>query len=177
MSAAFEKSDDESATMLRVDQAGEYGAMRIYAGQLAVMGNRAPRAAEIAAMAAQEASHRARFDALLHKRGVRPTALQPLWTVAGFALGAATALAGPETAMACTAAIEEEIDRHYTAQLDRLGDTDPELSGLIAEFRDDEREHRAAALAAGAERAPGFPLVSAAIRLGCRVAIRLSERV
>ena len=163
--------------MLRVDQAGEYGATRIYAGQLAVMGNRTPRAAEIAAMAAQEAAHRARFDALLSRRGVRPTALQPFWSVAGFALGAVTALVGPETAMACTAAVEEEIDRHYTRQLEELGDSDPELSDMIDEFRTDERAHRDAALAAGAERAPAYPLVSAAIRLGCRVAIRLSERI
>lgn len=163
--------------MLRVDQAGEYGATRIYAGQLAVMGNRAPHAPDIAAMAAQEAEHRARFDALMAARGVRPTALQPVWRVAGFALGAATALIGPEAAMACTAAVEEEIDRHYTRQLDDLGDSDPELSAMIDEFRADEREHRATALAAGAERAPAFPLLSGAIRLGCRVAIRLSERI
>lgn len=167
----------DTEAMLRVDQAGEYGATRIYAGQLAVMGNRAPRAAEIAAMATQEAAHRERFDVLLARRGVRPTALQPLWSIAGFALGAATALVGPETAMACTAAVEEEIDRHYTRQLETLGDSDPELSGLIEEFRADERAHREAALAAGAERAPAFPLVSAAIRLGCRIAIGLSERV
>lgn len=166
----------DTAAMLRVDQAGEYGATRIYAGQMAVMGTRAPHAAEIAAMAAQEVAHRARFDALLSARGVRPTALQPLWSVAGFALGAATALVGPETAMACTAAVEEEIDRHYTRQLEALGDSDPELSGLIEEFRADERAHRDAALAAGAEKAPAYPLVSAAIRLGCRIAIGLSER-
>jgi ubiquinone biosynthesis monooxygenase Coq7 len=167
----------DTQAMLRVDQAGEYGATRIYAGQLAVMGNRAPRSAEIAAMAAQEAAHRGRFDALLARRGVRPTALQPLWSMAGFALGAATALVGPETAMACTAAIEEEIDRHYTRQLEALGDSDPELSGLIDEFRADERKHREAALAAGAEKAPAYPLVSSAIRLGCRIAIGLSERL
>ncbi|MDP3674478.1 MAG: demethoxyubiquinone hydroxylase family protein [Novosphingobium sp.] len=166
-----------SARMLRVDQAGEYGATRIYAGQLAVMGDRAPHAAEVAAMATQEAAHRERFDALIAKRGVRPTALQPLWSVAGYALGAATALIGPEAAMACTAAVEEEIERHYSAQLDELGDDDPELSAMIAEFRDDEREHHATALAAGAERAPAYPLLSGAIRLGCRMAIRLSERV
>ena len=166
-----------TARMLRVDQAGEYGATRIYAGQLAVMGDRAPHAAEIAAMATQEAEHRARFDALIAERGVRPTALQPLWNAAGFALGAATALIGPEAAMACTAAIETEIERHYSAQLDELGDDDPELSATIAEFRDDEREHHATALAAGAERAPAYPLLSGAIRLGCRVAIRLSERI
>jgi len=170
-------SDATTARMLRVDQAGEYGATRIYAGQLAVMGDRAPHAAEIAAMAEQEAGHRARFDALIAARGVRPTALQPLWSVAGYALGAATALIGPEAAMACTAAVEEEIDRHYTRQLDALGDDEPELAALIAEFREDERAHKAAALAAGAERAPAYPLLSGAIRLGCRAAIRLSERL
>ena len=163
--------------MLRVDQAGEYGATRIYAGQLAVMGDRAPHAAEVAAMAAQEAVHRAKFDALMAKRGVRPTALQPLWSAAGFALGAGCALIGPEAAMACTAAIEEEIDRHYSEQLDQLDGSDPELEGLITEFRADEREHRATALAAGAERAPGYVLLSGAIRLGCRAAIELSKRI
>ena len=165
------------ARMLRVDQAGEYGATRIYAGQLAVMGDRAPHAAEIAAMATQEAQHRARFDALIAERGVRPTVLQPLWNLGGFALGAATALIGPEAAMACTVAVETEIERHYSEQLEQLGDDDPELSATIAEFRDDEREHHATALAAGAERAPAYPLLSGAIRLGCRVAIRLSERI
>ena len=167
-----------SARMLRVDQAGEYGATRIYAGQLAVMGDRAPHSPEVIAMAGQEADHRRRFDALIAERGVRPTALQPVWSVAGFALGAATALIGPEAAMACTAAIEEEIDRHYSQQLDELADgDDPELAGMIAKFRDDEREHRDIALAAGAERAPAYPLLSGAIRLGCRLAIRLSERI
>lgn len=166
-----------SARMLRVDQAGEYGAVRIYAGQMAVMGNRAPHSQEVAAMAAQEADHRARFDALIARRGVRPTLLQPVWHVAGFALGAATALIGPEAAMACTAAIEEEIDRHYTAQLEELGGDDPELGVMIEEFRDDEREHRDTALANGAERAPAYGLLSAAIRLGCRFAIKVSERI
>lgn len=167
----------DTARMLRVDQAGEYGATRIYAGQLAVMGDRAPHAGEIAHMAEQEAVHRAKFDALLARRGVRPTALQPVWNVAGFALGAATALIGPKAAMACTAAIETEIDRHYTEQLEELGDADPELADMIREFRDDERAHHDAAIAAGAEQAPAYPLLSGAIRLGCRLAIRLSERI
>jgi len=171
-------SKDRSA-MIRVDQAGEYGATRIYAGQLAVMGDRGPHSPDIRAMAEQEAAHLAKFDALVARRGTRPTALQPLWSVAGYALGAATALIGPEAAMACTAAIEEEIDRHYTRQLAQLEDDgdDPELSGMIAAFRDDEREHRDTALALGAQRAPAFPLLSGAIRLGCRAAIRLSEKI
>jgi ubiquinone biosynthesis monooxygenase Coq7 len=167
----------DTARMIRVDQAGEYGAKRIYAGQLAVMGDRAPLAGEIARMADQEDGHLRGFDALVAARGVRPTALQPIWSVAGFALGAATALIGPKAAMACTVAIETEIDRHYSQQLDELGDSDPELSGMIAEFRADEREHRDTALAAGAEQAPAYPLLSGAIRLGCRLAIRLSERI
>ena len=168
---------DERAAMLRVDQAGEYGATRIYAGQIAVMGARHPIARMIARMAAQEERHRTRLDALMTERRVRPTALAPLWNVAGFALGAATALIGPEAAMACTAAIETEIDLHYGAQVDRLGDDDSALSAIIREFRAEEVEHRDAALAAGAERAPAYPLLSAAIRLGCRMAIGLSERI
>lgn len=172
-------SRPDIARMIRVDQAGEFGATRIYAGQLAVLGDRGPHSAEIAGMAEQEAGHRAKLDALMTRRGVRPTALQPIWNVAGFALGAATALIGPEAAMACTAAVEEEIDRHYSRQLEELedSDADPELAGMIAEFRDDEREHRDAALAAGAERAPAYPLLSGLIRLGCRAAIGLSERI
>ena len=167
----------DTASMLRVDQAGEYGATRIYAGQLAVLGDRVPASRAIAGMAAQEEGHRARFDALIAERGVRPTLLQPVWNVAGFALGAVTAAIGPEAAMACTAAIETEIDRHYGAQLDALGDRDPELSGMIAEFRADEVAHRDHALAAGAEKAPAYPVMFHAIRLGCRAAIALSKRI
>jgi ubiquinone biosynthesis monooxygenase Coq7 len=143
------------------------------------MGDRGPHSPDIRAMAEQEAGHLARFDALVARRGTRPTALQPFWSVAGYALGAATALIGPEAAMACTAAVEEEIDRHYTRQLadlDASGD-DPELARMIGEFRDDEREHRDLAIAAGAERAPAYALLSTAIRLGCRAAIRLSEKI
>ena len=169
----------DRSQMIRVDQAGEYGATRIYAGQIAVMGDRGPQSPEIRAMAEQDAAHLAKFDALMARRGTRPTALQPLWSAAGYALGAATALLGPEAAMACTAAVEQEIDRHYTRQLEELehdGD-DPELAAMISEFRDDERAHRDAAIAAGAERAPAYPLLSGAIRLGCRAAIRLAQRI
>jgi len=170
---------DELHRMIRVDQAGEFGATRIYEGQLAVMGDRGPHSAEIRHMAEQEAVHRARFDEELAKRGVRPTALHPFWSAAGYALGAGTALLGPEAAMACTAAVETEIDKHYSDQLDRLAETDsePELAEMIEEFRQEELEHREAALANGAESAPAYPLLSGAIRLGCRIAIKVSERV
>lgn len=170
-------SPKDRARMLRVDQAGEYGATRIYAGQLAILGDRHPAGRTIAAMAGQEERHRLRFDAMLGERRVRPTLLAPLWNVAGFALGVGTALIGPEAAMACTAAIETEIDDHYGKQLVQLGASDPELTEVIAEFRAEEVEHRETAIAAGAERAPAYPLLSAAIRFGCRMAIGLSQRI
>jgi ubiquinone biosynthesis monooxygenase Coq7 len=162
--------------MLRVDQAGEYGATRIYAGQLAVLRPNSPSAKLISRMASQEREHLDRFDRLIAERRVRPTALQPLWDVAGFALGAGTALMGERAAMACTDAIETEIDRHYSRQLDELGDDDPELSADIARFRADELEHRDTARAAGAEQAFAYPLLTGAIRAACRVAIALSKR-
>lgn len=170
---------DELHRMIRVDQAGEFGATRIYEGQLAVMGDRAPHSAEIRHMAEQEKGHRERFDAVLAERGVRPTALHPFWSAAGYALGAGTALLGPEAAMACTAAVETEIDKHYSDQLDRLAETgtEPELAQMIEEFREEEREHLDAALANGAENAPAYPILSGAIRMGCRIAIKVSERL
>lgn len=163
--------------MIRVDHAGEYGATRIYAGQLAVMGGRASVSAEIARMAAQEERHLAAFERLIAERQVRPTLLMPFWHRAGYALGAVSALIGPKAAMAVTAAVETEIDRHYQAQRDALGADEPELEALIAEFQAEEVEHRDNALAHGAEEAPGYPLLSALVRAGCRAAIRLSERV
>jgi ubiquinone biosynthesis monooxygenase Coq7 len=168
---------EATAAMIRVDQAGEFGATRIYAGQLAVMGDRSRMARSIAGMARQEERHRAFFDRLIAERGVRPTVLQPFWDVAGFALGAVTAAIGPEAAMACTAAVETEIDKHYADQLAQLGDDDPELSAAITEFQAEELEHRDTALASGAESAPAYPLLSGAIRLGCRAAIALAKRI
>jgi ubiquinone biosynthesis monooxygenase Coq7 len=163
--------------MLRVDQAGEYGATRIYAGQLAVLRPSSPAAKLVARMAGQEQRHLARFDSLIAERRVRPTVLQPLWRVAGFALGAATALMSERAAMACTDAVETEIDRHYAAQLDELGEEDPELAADIAEFQAEELEHRDTARAAGSEQAVGYPLLTMAIRAGCRAAIALSRRL
>ena len=167
----------DRAAMLRVDQAGEFGASRIYAGQLAVMGERHRFARLIRGMAAQEERHREVFDRLATERGVRPTLLTPLWNVAGYALGAATALMGPRAAMACTAAIETEIDRHYTAQLEEIGSSDPELSGYIAEFQAEELEHRDTALATAPDRAARAPVPAAPHPAGSGAAIALSKRI
>ena len=176
---SWKPGDRREATeaMIRVDQAGEFGAIRIYAGQLAVLGDRHPAARAIHHMAAQEERHRAFFDRMIAERGVRPTLLQPIWKVAGFALGAVTAALGPDAAMACTAAVETEIDKHYAQQLVELGDSDPELSDAIVEFQAEELEHRDHALAAGAENAFGYPVLSGLIRLGCKVAIATAKRI
>ena len=163
--------------MIRVNQAGEFGAKRIYAGQLAVMGDRTPAARSIAHMAEQEERHLSAFDKMMVERGVRPTALHPIWNVAGFALGAVSAAIGPEAAMACTVAVETEVDRHYSEQLAEIGDSDPELSAMIADFQADELEHKATALEQGAERAPAYPLMSALVRMGCRTAIAVSKHI
>lgn len=170
-------AERDIASMVRVDQAGEYGATRIYAGQLAVMGDRSPAARAIAGMAAQEARHRAFFDRMIADRGVRPTLLQPFWGAAGYALGAASALIGPRAAMAVTAAVETEIDLHYQQQLDELGDSDPELSAAVEQFRAEELEHKAEAIEHGAEHAPAYPVMHNVIRLGCRAAIALAKRI
>lgn len=166
------------ASMIRVNHAGEYGAAQIYKGQLAVMGDDAPHSSAIHHMAEQEQRHLDAFDQMIVDRAVRPTIMQPFWKVAGYALGAGTAAMGPRAAMACTAAVETEIDRHYQEQLEQLeSENEPALVSMIADFREEELEHKETALAAGAEDAPGYPILSAAIRLGCRAAIGLSKRI
>ena len=181
---------DLRARALRVDHAGELAAVRILEGQLAVLGD-SPAGAPIREMAAQERLHLETFERLIARDGVRPTVLAPLWRAAGFALGAAGALAGPRAAMACTAAIEETIEAHYARQIAALeadsdadredggdGETGGEetLSAVLRAFRDDEIAHRDTARAHGADAAPGRTLPGALVRGGCRVAIRLSER-
>ena len=162
--------------MIRVDQAGEYGARRIYEGQLAVLGA-SSSAPTLRHMHKQELRHLKTFEALMVERRVRPTLLQPLWHLAGFALGAGTALMGEKAAMACTVAVEEVIDEHYAKQADQLGDDESDLRETIEAFRAEELEHRDTALEHGAEQTPGYEALSAAVKAGSRLAIWLSERV
>jgi ubiquinone biosynthesis monooxygenase Coq7 len=167
---------DQVKRMVRVDHAGEHGAARIYEGQLAILGKR-PVGETIRHMAAQEREHRAVFDRMLVERRVRPTLLGPFWDMAGYALGAATALMGERAAMACTVAVEEVIDEHYQSQADALGDAEPELKAVIEKFQAEEREHRDTGLAHGATAAPGYEVLSAAIKAGSRLAIWMATRL
>lgn len=161
---------------IRVDHAGEYGAVRIYEGQLAVLG-RGDKEPILRHMLEQEQRHAATFGKLVAERRVRPTALLPLWHAAGFALGAVTAAMGERATMACTVAVEEAIDEHYAAQHDVLGEDEAALKGTIEAFRQEELEHRDIGLAHEAELAPAYKLLSAVIKAGCKAAIRVSERV
>ena len=174
-------SEERLKQMIRVDHAGEHGAVRIYDGQLAVF-DKIPgmeKTAELVRhMAAQEEDHLTHFDNLIVARDIRPTVSSPLWDMAGFTLGAVTALMGEKAAMACTAAVETEIDAHYAAQYDELENgTDDDLRATIEKFRADEAAHKETALEQGAEDAPAYEMMSKLIRFGCRVAIRASEKI
>lgn len=168
--------EEAVARIVRVNQAGEYGAKRIYEGQLAVLGG-TDAGPILREMLDQELVHLKRFDQELTDRKIRPSALQPFWHIAGFALGAGTALLGRDAAMACTVAVEEVIDEHYAEQTEKLGDDEPELKTTIEQFRLDEQHHRDVGLEEGAENAPAYPVLTGAIKAGSRLAIWLSTRV
>jgi 3-demethoxyubiquinol 3-hydroxylase len=168
------------AEMLRVDHAGEYGAVQIYRGQRAVFDRiegKAHAARVIADMEAGEQEHLKTFDRMIAERGVRPTAMAPLWRVMGFGLGAATALMGERAAHACTEAVEEVIEEHYGRQSQALAGVDAELKHVVDRFRADEIAHKDTAVEQGARDAFGYSVLSAVIKVGCRAAIRISEKI
>ena len=168
------------AEILRVDHAGELGAVHIYRGQRAVLGAAKGHeriAGQLAEMEGHEAVHLARFDQLLNEHQVRPTLMTPLWRLAGFALGAGTALLGDKAAHACTAAVETVIEEHYAQQIAELSDRDPSLAAELTQFRNEELAHRDQAFEEGARDTPGYPILAAVIRAGCRAAIKISEKV
>jgi ubiquinone biosynthesis monooxygenase Coq7 len=166
--------------ILRVDHAGETAAVHIYRAQAAVFASAPATAAlgrRMQALQAQEAEHLAAFDALLIDRRTRPSLLSPLWRLAAFALGAGTALMGEKAAHACTEAVEAVIEEHYAGQVSELRDAEPELAATLSRFRDDELAHQVEAVEQGAREAPAYPLLTAAIRAGCRAAIKTAEKI
>ena len=163
--------------IIRVDHAGEYGATRIYDGQIAVFGKDSKIGKTIQHMADQEQEHIEKFNELLIEKRVRPTALLPLWNIAGFALGAGTALMGEKAAMACTVAVEKVIGEHYREQQDLLEDDEKELKKTIAKFEKDELEHHDIGLEHDAENAPGYKVMTKVIEIGCKAAIAISKKI
>ena len=163
--------------IIRVDHAGEYGATRIYDGQIAVFGKDSKIGKTIQHMADQEQEHIDKFNELLVEKRVRPTALLPLWNIAGFALGAGTALMGEKSAMACTVAVEKVIGEHYREQQDLLEDDEKELKKTIAKFEKDELEHHDIGIEHDAESASGYRIMSKVIEIGCKTAIAVSKKI
>ena len=163
--------------IIRVDHAGEYGATRIYDGQIAVFGKNSKIGKTIQHMADQEQEHIQKFEELIVKNRVRPTALIPVWNVAGYALGVSTALLGEKAAMACTVAVETVIGNHYGEQLSLLEDDQKELRKTIKKFKADELEHHDIGIAHDAEKTPGYKVLSKVIELGCKTAIEISKKI
>ena len=163
--------------IIRVDHAGEYGATRIYDGQIAVFGKDSKIGKTIQHMADQEQEHIEKFNELLIEKRVRPTALLPVWNISGFALGAGTALMGEKAAMACTVAVEKVIGEHYREQQNLLEDDEKELKKTIAKFEKDELEHHDIGLEHDAENAPGYKVMTKVIEIGCKAAIAISKKI
>lgn len=174
------KTPQHIAEMLRVDHAGEYGAVAIYRGQQAVF-RRSPHtrdmAAQIKEMEQEEQKHLTAFDEMLVERAVRPTALAPIWQAAGYGLGVVTALMGEKAAHACTEAVETVIEQHYAEQIEATRESEPALSAVFTEFREDELHHKDIAVEGGAQDAPGYGLLSRVITAGCKAAIEVTKRI
>lgn len=162
------------AQMIRVDHAGEYGANRIYEGQLAVL-KKSKLRPELEHMLSQEQEHLKKFDELINEHNIRPSALMPLWHAAGLALGAGSALLGEKAAMACTVAVEEAIDEHYASQENEL--PEGELKETVKKFRAEELEHRDTGLENHAAEMPGYELFTGIIKAGAKASIWLAKRI
>ena len=163
--------------IIRVDHAGEFGATRIYDGQIAIFGKKSKIGKTIQQMADQEQEHIQKFEELIIKNRVRPTALLPVWNIAGYALGVSTAILGEKAAMACTVAVETVIGNHYGEQLSLLADDQKELKKTIKKFQADELEHHDIGIAHDAEKTPGYKVLSKFIELGCKTAIEISKKI
>ena len=161
--------------IIRVNQAGEFGAKRIYEGQLAVF----PKDKTIKEMAKQEQEHLQKFNKLMIKNNVRPTALSPIWSIGGFFIGASTALMSRNAAMACTVAVEEVIEEHYSQQekqLKKIG-KETELIKIIKKFKNDEIKHKKTALKNKAEETQGYALLTSSIKNITKLAITISKKI
>tara|TARA_B100000686_G_C16167922_1_gene654856 strand:- start:80 stop:628 length:549 start_codon:yes stop_codon:yes gene_type:complete len=163
--------------IIRVDHAGEYGATKIYDGQIAIFGKNSKIGKLIQHMADQEKEHIETFEKYIVEYRVRPTALLPLWNVAGYALGVSTALMGKKAAMACTVAVEKVIGEHYKEQAKMLGKDEKKLKTKIKKFEKDELEHHDIGIAHNAKNAPGYFLLDKIITFGCKTAIAVSKKI
>lgn len=166
--------------IIRVDHAGERGAIKIYEGQLLAL--KTIKQDEnlkdkIEKMKEQEKEHLEYFEKEIQKRKIKPTYLLPLWDIMGITLGFGTALLGKKAAMLCTASVEEVIENHYQNQLKKLGNDEMELKAKIEKFKGDEVDHKNMAYEAGATNKGMYSIMDQVIRVGSRIAISISEKI
>ena len=165
---------------IRVDHAGERGAIKIYEGQLLALKTFKQNASlkrKIEEMKEHEREHYEYFDNEIKKRNIEPTKLLPLWDIMGVTLGFGTAMLGEKAAMLCTASVEEVIDGHYKDQTYKLGDDEKELKKKIEKFRQDELDHKEIAYDNGATKEGIFGVLDKIIKTSSRIAIKISEKI
>ena len=166
--------------IIRVDHAGERGAIKIYEGQLLALKTIKQDESlkdKIEEMKEQEKEHLEYFEKEIQKRKIKPTYLLPLWDIMGVTLGFGTALLGKKAAMLCTASVEEVIENHYQNQLKKLGNDEMELKAKIEKFKGDEVDHKNMAYEAGATNKGMYSIMDQVIRVGSRIAISISEKI
>ena len=177
----MEKTDRKTLEeIIRVDHAGERGAIKIYEGQLLALKTIKQDEAlkdKIEEMKEGEKEHLEYFEKEIQKRKIKPTSLLPLWDVMGVALGFGSALLGKKAAMLCTASVEEVIDEHYQNQLKKLGNDERDLKKKIEKFKADEVNHKNMAYEAGATNKGLYSVMDKVIRTGSRIAITISEKI
>jgi len=166
--------------IIRVDHAGERGAIKIYEGQLLAL--KTIKSDEklkniIEKMKEHEKEHYEFFDKEINKRNIKPTYLLPLWDLMGVTLGFGSALLGKKASMLCTASVEEVIDEHYKKQIEKLGNDENELKKKIQKFNEDENNHKNIAYEEGATNKGMFKIMDTVIKTGSKLAIVISEKI
>tara|TARA_B100000925_G_scaffold126462_1_gene94447 strand:- start:628 stop:1158 length:531 start_codon:yes stop_codon:yes gene_type:complete len=176
----MKKTDSKVEEFIRVDHAGERGAVKIYEGQLLALNTIVKNdnlKKTIEDMKEHEIEHCQFFENEIKKRKIRPTKFLPLWDLLGVGLGFGSTLLGKKAAMLCTASVEEVIDKHYLDQINQLGPEEKELKKKITKFRQDELDHKDIAYEEGASKKGIYSIMDKIIKTGSKIAIRISEKI
>ena len=176
----MKKSNNKVEEFIRVDHAGERGAIKIYEGQLLALNTIVKDdnlKKTIEEMKIHEVEHCQFFENEIKKRNIKPTKFLPLWDLLGVGLGFGTTLLGKKAAMLCTASVEEVIDKHYLDQIKQLGPDEKELKKKITKFREDELHHKDIAYEEGASKEGIYSILDKIIKTGSKIAINISEKV
>mgnify|MGYP001229315616 FL=1 len=176
----MKNSKSKIEEFIRVDHAGERGAVKIYEGQLLALNTLVKNEnlkKTIEEMKVHEKEHCEFFEKEIRKRKIRPTKLLPLWDLLGVGLGFGSTLLGKKAAMLCTASVEEVIDKHYQNQIDQLGPEERDLQKKIIKFREDELHHKDIAYEKGATKKGLYSIMDKVIKTGSKLAIKISEKI